>query len=79
MITKLQKWGNSQGVRIPKEILNKISILEGDSVDVSYEGDAIIIKRINPLKRYSLEELFKDNDIKTNEEQWGDPVGKEEW
>lgn len=79
MITKLQKWGNSQGVRIPKEILTKISISEGDSVDVSYDGNMIIIKRIQPLKRYSLEELFKDNEVQTKEEHWGSPEGKEEW
>ncbi|HML05081.1 MAG TPA: AbrB/MazE/SpoVT family DNA-binding domain-containing protein [Methanobacterium sp.] len=79
MITKLQKWGNSQGVRIPKEILSKISISEGDSVDVSYEGNVIIIKRIQPLKRYSLEELFKNNEVQVEEEYWGSPEGKEEW
>ena len=79
MITKLQKWGNSQGVRIPKEILTKISISEGDSVDVSYDGNIIIIKRIQPLKKYSLEELFRDNEVQIKEEHWGSPEGKEEW
>lgn len=80
MITKLQKWGNSQGVRIPKEILNEISINEGDNVDVSTNGDSIIIRRIyKPLKKYSLDELLKNSDSKLSEENWGEPVGKEEW
>ena len=80
MVTKLQKWGNSQGIRIPKEILNEISLNEGDNVDISASGNTIVIRRMyQPLKKISLEELFKNSNIKQTEENWGDPVGKEEW
>jgi antitoxin MazE len=35
MITKVQKWGNSQGLRISKDILRDIEIKVGDPVDVA--------------------------------------------
>ena len=80
MVTKLQKWGNSQGIRIPREILNETSLSEGDNVDITTNGGTIIIRRMyQPLKKYTLEELFKNNTIKATEENWGAPVGKEEW
>lgn len=35
MVTRVQKWGNSQGLRVSKEILEKAHIAVGDSVDCS--------------------------------------------
>ena len=35
MITKVQKWGNSQGLRLSKELLSNVQIDVGDAVDVS--------------------------------------------
>lgn len=81
-ISKVQKWGNSQGIRIPKYILHKAEINEGDNVEISLEDDKIILfKPRKLLKNYTLEELFKDykGDYKPGEYDWGAPVGKEEW
>ncbi|HRU40500.1 MAG TPA: AbrB/MazE/SpoVT family DNA-binding domain-containing protein [Candidatus Diapherotrites archaeon] len=81
-ISKVQKWGNSQGVRIPKYILDHAEISEGDNVAISLEDHKIILFRPNKaLKKYTLEELFKDykGDYKPGEYDWGAPVGKEEW
>ena len=35
MNTKVQKWGNSQGVRLSKEQLSQANIEVGDAVDVA--------------------------------------------
>ncbi|MEA4845819.1 MAG: AbrB/MazE/SpoVT family DNA-binding domain-containing protein [Clostridiaceae bacterium] len=81
-ISKVQKWGNSQGVRIPKYILQKAEIFEGDNVEISLADNKIILfKPKKILKKYTLEELFKDykGDYKPGEYDWGMPVGKEEW
>jgi len=48
MTTKIQKWGNSQGLRIPCEILENVGISVGYEVDV-LAGDGVIIVR--PVKR----------------------------
>ena len=34
MITKVQKWGNSQGVRLSKELLSGAHINVGDALDL---------------------------------------------
>lgn len=82
MITKLQKWGNSQGVRIPKQLLALASFEEGDDIEITAEYDKIIIRHVEkPIKKYKIEELFAgyDTSQKGSEENWGTPSGKEEW
>jgi len=39
MVTKIQKWGNSLGLRIPISFAKEAAIEEGSSVDISLEGD----------------------------------------
>ncbi len=81
MLARLQKWGNSQGIRIPKQLLLTASFKEGDEVDITAEYDKIIIKHVEkPVKKYRIEELFADysGGTKQAEEDWGIPSGKEE-
>lgn len=82
MQTKIQKWGNSQGLRIPKTVLDEIQLSVGDKVHVySHEGKIIIepVKRIKG--KVSLKSLVKKipENYKTEEVDWGRPLGKEEW
>jgi antitoxin MazE len=35
MVTKLQKWGNSQGLRLSKRVLEDAQLAPGDTVDVA--------------------------------------------
>jgi antitoxin component of MazEF toxin-antitoxin module len=49
MVTKIQKWGNSQGLRLARQVLEDAHISVGDDVDVTardgrLEGQAIVIK-----------------------------------
>lgn len=57
MITKIQKWGNSQGIRIPKAFLDALSLSVGDQVQVQREGDMIVIKKVN--KEESTKEMLE--------------------
>ncbi len=82
MITKLQKWGNSQGLRIPKELLESAHLTKGDEVELSVMEGKILITPVKQIRgKCSLKELvaripkFQDNE----ELSWGDPVGKEVW
>lgn len=78
MTTKIQKWGNSYAVRIPKEIVKEAHIREGSAVSFSIEGNSIILSR--PTKpKYTLKELLKNFDKKTQHEliDWGEDVGAE--
>ena len=48
MLAKIQKWGNSQGLRLKKSLLEDAQLAVGDKVDVSVKDGKMIIK---PAKR----------------------------
>ena len=50
MITKVQKWGNSQGLRLSKALLSDVAIDVGDAVQVKAGSDTykIIYKQTTP-------------------------------
>ncbi len=77
MYTTIQKWGNSQAIRIPKAILEKLNISERDKVEIKVEKGNIIIK---PVKKHkTLEERIAEykGDYKCREWDTGNPAGKE--
>lgn len=45
MTTKIQKWGNSLAVRIPKEILRELGWREGTEVSFTVEDGNLVISR----------------------------------
>ena len=82
MLTKVQKWGNSQGLRFTKHILNEAQIDVGDEVEVTVQDGAIIVKPAASTRgKYNLKELVPrmPNDYQPAEEDWGTPAGKEVW
>ena len=87
MQTKVVKWGNSHGIRLPKAFLKSIDIVENDHVDVTLDKEKIIIKKIKTKKRKKLEQrLFEfygenfENVVEPQKEyDWGKPIGKEAW
>ena len=57
-VLRVQKWGNSQGIRLPKKILKDLGININDKIEISLNGEEIILKKI---KKYTnLDDLFKD-------------------
>ncbi len=80
MITKVQKWGNSQGLRLSKALLSDVEIDVGDAVDVAVRDGALVV---TPLRRvlgsHDLRELVKliPKDYEPKEFDWGPPVGRE--
>lgn len=82
MVTKVQKWGNSQGLRVSKEMLDKAQISLGDEVQVSVRNGRIIIEPLTKVRgRYQLTELLAKipKKYRAAEADWGAPVGKEAW
>ena len=43
MITRIHKWGNSQGLRLSKELLSQADIEVGDAVEVALRDGSIVI------------------------------------
>ena len=82
MVTKVQKWGNSQGLRFPKALLEDVHVKVGDPVHVSVQGQKIIIEPLKKIRgKYNLRALVAKmpKDFPVEEAEWGEPVGKEEW
>ena len=88
MQTTIQKWGNSQAVRLPKAILDLLLLQENDPVEISTKDDSIIIKKATRKRRakISLEERFKDwngkpYELTKEDDEWLNmkPVGREVW
>ena len=44
MTIKVQKWGNSLGVRIPRKIANSLHLVSGTEVEVTVKENTIVIK-----------------------------------
>ncbi|NCO34623.1 MAG: transcriptional regulator/antitoxin, MazE [Armatimonadetes bacterium CG2_30_59_28] len=82
MVTKVQKWGNSQGLRLSRQLLSEVAINVGDAVDVAVRDGEIVVAPVRRVRgRYDLRELVRriPRDYKTKEVDWGAPVGKEVW
>jgi len=80
MIATIQKWGNSQGVRLPKILLDDLNMSEGNEVEILKRDNFIVIKHATQ-KRKTIQELFAeyDGDYTPEEFDWGKPVGGEIW
>jgi len=82
MITRVQKWGNSQGLRLSKELLSHVDISVGDEVDVTIRDGSLIITPVRRVRGgLDLGELVRriPKDYNPEELEWGDPVGREVW
>lgn len=80
MEARLQKWGNSDGIRIPSIFLKSLNLKTNDIVDLKYENDKIIITKPKSEK-ISLEERFNkyNGENLSKEFIWDEPKGKEIW
>lgn len=54
---QVARWGDSLGLRIPKDIARRTGLRQGDRVDVEAQGDRIIISPVP--RRYVLADLLK--------------------
>ncbi|MEK6407507.1 MAG: AbrB/MazE/SpoVT family DNA-binding domain-containing protein [Acidobacteriota bacterium] len=79
MVTKVQKWGNSQGLRLPEQVLDLADIAVGDDVQIIVGDGQITVKKVGP--KFDLAEVIAriPKRYKAKEVGFGPPVGKEEW
>ena len=54
----LSKWGNSLAIRIPRAVAESLRVQEGQAVELTIEGDAVIMRSCQP--RYTIEELVAE-------------------
>lgn len=84
-VAKLSKWGNSQGIRISKDILKKIGINDftNAKVNIDVDGNKLIIEKqtgdsklMDRFKNFDYESYLNDEDRVVN---MGKPSGRELW
>ena len=81
MTAKISKWGNSQGLRFPKNILEELNLSIGDKIKFLIHNNKIILEPIKKSrKKYNINELVKQipTDYKPHE-NFNTKVGLEEW
>ncbi len=80
MITRLQKWGNSLSIRIPKPFAAQLGLEENMALEISIESGRLIVTP-SPAVKYSLDELLSNITAENlhSEIPTGDAVGKETW
>jgi antitoxin MazE len=80
MRTKVQKWGNSFAIRIPKAFTSEVQLKNNSLVEISIVKGKIIVTPI-PAPTWTLDEMLagitKDN--LHDEVDTGFAVGKEAW
>ena len=77
MRTSIGKWGNSLALRLPRKLAEDIGLVEGATVDLRVEGDALVV--VSARKRYRLADLLAETkpEARHGETDWGAPRGKE--
>ena len=78
MEAKIQKWGNSLGIRIPMNVIRGLSLRNGSIVDIVEESDRLIIR---PIEKPALDDLLNDiiEENLHSEIDFGKAEGNEVW
>ena len=80
MQTQVIRWGNSQGIRISKAVMEEMGISVNEPLQMTVERGKITI--IKPIAHQTLDERAAKYGGKLGdytEYDWGEPVGREVW
>ena len=80
MQTQIKNWGNSQGVRLPKQILEAANMEVDEVIDIEVKEGKIILQKT--FRHKTLEEraeVFGGELNLDGEYDWGEPIGREVW
>ena len=81
MTAIISKWGNSQGLRLPKDVMKDLGLSIGDEVKITTKNNKVIIEPIRKKrKKYNINDLVKNipNNYKPHEE-FSENIGIEKW
>lgn len=79
VIVKVQKWGNSLGIRIPGPYAEQLNLKDGSEVELLLVDQEVILrpKRIKPNLNDLLSRITPEN--RHQEIDFGVPEGNETW
>jgi len=81
MIATISSWGNSQGLRFPKDIMKELHLSIGDKMKVLVEDHKIILKPIRQSReKYDINDLVQQLPFNYKiHEEFSNKIGLEEW
>jgi antitoxin MazE len=80
MEIKLQKWGNSMGIRIPSNVIKSLGIKEGDNLKLEQQNNHLLLSKIE-RKHLTLKERFANysGPNRSKDFTWDEAKGREVW
>jgi antitoxin MazE len=77
MQSRVVKWGNSLGIRIPRSLAKQVNLQEGCPVDLQVTNGTLVIRRPS----YTLDSLLSQVTVENlySEVETGDAMGREQW
>ena len=80
MPAQVTRWGNSLGVRIPKDLAARLGLSDGAQVDMVSDGDRIVLTLATKPRRYRLEDLLvgMTPEAMHTAFDWGPDLGRED-
>lgn len=81
MTATISSWGNSQGLRFPKDVMKELHLSIGDKMKILVENQKIVLEPIKQSReKYDINELVNKlpKEYKVHEE-FSDKTGLEEW
>ena len=81
MLATVQKWGNSNAIRIPKHILAAVDWHENDKVEIQVADGKLSLCKVTTPDKKSLKDVFAgyEGDYVCQEMDWGKAEGNEAW
>ena len=80
MQTQVKAWGNSQGIRLPKDILQEANVEINDMLEVKVsDGMIMLVKTFRHRKLEERAEKFGGKLNLDGEYEWDKPEGREVW
>lgn len=82
MVTRIQKWGNSQGLRLGRAVMADAGLSVGDEVDVTVRDGTLILTPVRRVRGGAdLGDLVRriPRGYRHGRVVWGVPKGREAW
>jgi antitoxin MazE len=78
MRAQITRWGNSLGLRVPKDIATQVGLKAGARVEITAEGGRIVVSVARPV--FTLDELLAGMTPAAMHKayDWGPELGRED-
>ncbi len=73
----IRAWGNSQGIVLPKELMNELGLKVSDVLELEIEDQSIILRKSYKHKKFEERLEAYGGAISTIQYDWGTPKGRE--